>query len=60
MKLKGLVSSANRAKDGHSQVRVTVPSFGEVIFSAPKAELAELLAAPDDVEVTIEVSWGGA
>lgn len=57
MKLKGTISSANRAKDGHSQVRVTVPSFGEVIFSAPKAELAELLGAPDDVEVTVEVSW---
>lgn len=57
MILKGTISSANRAKDGHSQVRVTVPGFGEVIFSAPKAELAELLGAPDDVEVTIEVTW---
>lgn len=60
MKLKGMISSASRAKDGHSQVRITVPSFGEVIFSAPKAELAELLAAPDDREITVEVSWGGA
>lgn len=60
MKLKGTIESANRVKDGHSQVRVNVPSFGQVIFSAPKAELAELLDAPDDKEITIEVTWGAS
>jgi hypothetical protein len=60
MILKGIITSATRSKDGHSQVRVTVPSFGEVIFSAPKAELVELLGAPDDRDVTVEVTWSRA
>lgn len=55
MKLQGSISSVNLSREGHSQVRVTVPGFGEVILSAPKAALAELAALPDDAAITVTV-----
>lgn len=57
MKLKGSVSSAVRAKEGHSQVRVQISGFGEVIFSGPKNQLDAMFGILDDEEVTIDVSW---
>ena len=57
MKLQGHVESSMKSKDGHSQVRMSMPSFGQVIFSAPKDALAELLAIPDDAVVTITVEF---
>ena len=56
MKLQGSISSAVKNATGHSQVRVDVPGFGEVIFSAPKEQLTELLALADlfaQVSVTV-------
>jgi len=57
MKLKGTIESKLAVKSGHSQVRVDVPGFGQVIFSAPKEQLAELLAVPDDAAVELDVTW---
>jgi hypothetical protein len=58
MKLSGAISSSVKNASGHSQVRLAVPGFGEVIFSAPKEALAELLAIPDDAQITLTIDVG--
>lgn len=58
MKLTGTIGSTVKNAAGHSQVRVSVPGFGEVIFSAPKEALAELMALPDETVLAVSVEHG--